>query len=77
MKPIVARKTSALSLVSELDISFVGKLVKQKFALVQLSYNTLIKEVKHTVMREAVEFIKQQASALTKLLTNDHHRLIK
>lgn len=46
-------------MVSEDSIRFFNKLVQQKFAKMQLSYNKLIKEVKHNVMVEAVEFIKQ------------------
>ena len=56
-------------------ISFETEL-KKRTSQIQMSYNTIIRDIKPCIFREAVDFVKEQAGAVTKVLSKEHHRII-
>ena len=51
--------------------------VNKKMRKLQMYYNSLIKDIKPMIFAEAIEFVKNQASILTKLLSKEHYKMIE
>ena len=53
-----------------------NRLLKKKNELMKKQYDTLIKNMKPIIFGEAVRFVKEQSNNLTRIVTNEHHRML-
>ena len=60
-----------------MESNAINSEVNKKMRKLQLYYNSLIKDIKPMIFHEAVEFVKAQASVLTRLLSKEHYKMIE
>ena len=63
--------------LSNMESNAINSEVNKKMRKLQLYYNSLIKDIKPMIFHEAVEFVKAQASVLTRLLSKEHYKMIE